>query len=91
MNKFICAVIVSVIALGSAGAAYAQFKDKLGDMHHAIENLEKSRKELDATKSGDEYDGYRARAIKHIDEALKELHAAVEYAEAHPQDVKHHD
>lgn len=91
MNKFICAVVAMVIALSFTGAAYAQFKDKLGDMHHAIENLEKSRNELSATKSGDEYDGYRAKAITHIDEALKELHAAVEYAENHPQDVKHHD
>ena len=91
MNKFICAVMIVVIAAGFTGAAYAQYKDRLGDMHRAIEKLEQSKKELAAKRSGDEYDGYRARAIQHMDEALHELHEAVEYAKSHPQDVHHHD
>ena len=91
MNKIICAVMVALIAVSFAGgAAYAE-KDNLRDMHRAIENLEKSKRELSATKSGDEYDGYRARAIQHMDEALHELHEAVEYAKSHPKDMKHHD
>ncbi len=31
------------------------------------------------------------KPFKHIDEALHELHEAVEYAKAHPKDEKHHD
>ena len=90
MNKIICAVMAVLIAVSFTGAAYAE-KDNLRDMHHAIENLEKSKRELSAKRSGDEYDGYRARAITHMDEALKELHEAVDYAKNHPKDVKHHD
>jgi ElaB/YqjD/DUF883 family membrane-anchored ribosome-binding protein len=90
MNKFICAVVVAVMAISFAGVSYAE-KDRLGDMHKALNKLEQVRHDLDAKKSGDEYDGYRERAIHHIEEAKKELQDAIEYAKAHPKDIKHHD
>ena len=90
MNKFICAAMVVIIAASFTGAAYAAIKDRLGDMHRAIDKLEHVKQDLSATKSGDEYDGYRARALKHIDEALQELHQAMDYAKKHPEDDKHH-
>ncbi len=64
MKKFICAALVVIITVAFTGVSYAQYKDKIGDMHHAIEKLEKAKGELAAKKSGDEYDGYRAKAIQ---------------------------
>jgi hypothetical protein len=90
MNKITCAVVAAMFAVSLSGAAFAQYKDRLGDMHHAIEKLEHAKSELQAKRSGDEYDGYRERAIRHLDEALHELHEAVEFAKSHPRDVKHH-
>ncbi len=90
MKRFLCVALVAVIAMGFSGSAHAQYKDHLGDMHRAIKALEHSRSELTARRSGDEYDGYRDRAIHHMDEALHELHEAVEYAKTHPQDIHHH-
>ena len=88
MNKFTCAVMVALMAISFAGGAYAE-KDRIGDIRKALDKLEHVRHDLDANKSGDEYGGYRERAIKHIEEAKKELQDAIEYAKAHPHDVKH--
>lgn len=89
MNKIICAVMVALIAVSFASASYAE-KDRIPEIHKAIEKLKHANEDLSAGKAGDEYDGYRVRARKHIEEAEKELNDAIEYAKAHPQD-EHHD
>jgi len=89
MNKFICTALVAIILAGSAVAAHAE-KDRIPEIRKAIEKLKHANEDLTAGKAGDEYDGYRVRARKHIEEAEKELNDAIAYAQAHPQDVHHH-
>jgi hypothetical protein len=89
MNKFICAAVAVVLAL-SMVSAQAAIKDRDHEIKAAITKLEKAKNDLSAKKSGDEYGGHREEAIKHLDAALGELHQALEYAHAHPQDEKHH-
>jgi hypothetical protein len=92
MNKFICMAIAVVFAASfMAAPAQAGVKDNDKEIHKAIAKLEKTKQDLAAGKSGDEYGGHREEAIKHIDAALGELHQALDYAHAHPKDEQHHD
>ena len=92
MNRFICAAVAIFMAVGFTVAAHAEagIKDNDHEIHAAIDKLEHAKEDLAAKKSGDEYGGHRAEAIKHLDAALGELHQALEYAHHHPKD-EHHD
>jgi len=101
MNKFICTAVAVILAAGFTVAAHAQTemhhdmaagKDRLPEVHAAMEKLQHAKEDLQ--KAGDEYGGHRAKAIEHVDAALAELHQAeefAEHAEHHDHDDNHHD
>jgi hypothetical protein len=49
-------------------------KDHPAEIHMAIEKLEHTKTDLQ--KAGDDWGGHRMEALKHVDEALAELHKA---------------
>jgi len=83
MNKALIYIAASAFVIGIAMPAYADEKKvSHPEIEQAIHDLESSRKELKNAGSG--FGGYRGQALKNIDDAMQELHAAIQYADSHP-------
>ncbi len=80
MKKLCLYMVLCALATG------AHADEKHPTIHHAIATLEQTKTELENGEHG--FGGHRAKAIEHIDLALKELHEALSYSEIHPDEVK---
>jgi len=83
MKKLCLGIAVSFLLLGAFSAAAEE--ERYPSIHHAIAALERTKQELETGEHG--FGGHRSQAIEHIDGALKELHLALAYADAHPDKI----
>jgi hypothetical protein len=81
MQKLHLYIVLSFLTFAVTAPALAA-DEKHPTIHHAIVTLEATKDELEKGEHG--FGGHRSAAIEHIDAALKELHQALEYADAHP-------
>ncbi len=91
MKKLLGTATAIVFAAGLAISTQT-----LADMHHEHHpELHKAREKLEHAKSdlehaAHDYGGHRVAAIKAIDTALGELHAAIDYDEHHEAEEHEH-
>lgn len=65
----------------SAHMQSVQTKDAPAEIHNAVDKLQGAKADL--TKAGGEWGGHKANAINHINEALRELQIAADWARSH--------
>lgn len=82
MRRF--ALCATFLLIGLAAPALAE--EQHPTIEHAITALEQTKAELANGEHG--FGGHRSKAIENIDTALKELHLALDYAQAHPEEIK---
>jgi hypothetical protein len=72
-------------AIGQSAAAEMQAvqsaKDIPAEMHNAVVQLQGAKADLE--KAGGEWGGHRKNALNHVNEALKEINLAADYAHKH--------
>ncbi len=79
------ATMLLLIAL--SGFAVPQYKEDVpADMQRAHQALQNAKSELQ--NAGDEWGGHRVKAIGHVDAALAELKAAMDWAKQHHEKMK---
>jgi tryptophanyl-tRNA synthetase len=84
MQKIPFYIVLFFLVLGINAPAYAQQNHPA--IRHAIATLEQTKTDLENGEHG--FGGHRSAALEHIDAALKELQQALEYADAHPGEVR---
>jgi hypothetical protein len=84
MKKLLGTATAIMFAAGLAVSAHAQVvmhHEHHPELHKAKEKLEHAKSDLE--HAAHDYGGHRVAAIKAIDAALGELHAAMDYDEHH--------